>query len=144
MIHWVFGILLTALTGLGFWQYLRFVASRKASDVLLTKLSDLITSESRRATELSGAIYGILQERDGWRRLYFEQAQGHDNAQAMMMDEITRLHLALQRAGHTLQLNPVISAVRGEWVQGHGQEARQAKAASSPTPADGMPSKSPE
>lgn len=45
----------------------------------------------RREEELRGVIRGICGERDEWRRLYYDQATGHDNAQIWLERDLNRL-----------------------------------------------------
>lgn len=80
----------------------------------------------RRADEYLAKIEEVIMERETWRSLYNDQAGGHDNAQALMLETITRLvHLYQQATGKHPKLDPLIETVRGEWVSTHGQEARE-------------------
>jgi hypothetical protein len=82
--------------------------------------------QKRRAEELFATIEGILKERDRWRELYNDQASGHDNAQALMMDTIHNLVRAYQTAtGKYPRLDPIIETVRSEYVRSHGAAARE-------------------
>ncbi len=79
----------------------------------------------RRADEYLSKIEEVIMERETWRKLYNDQAGGHDNAQALMLQAITGLvHLYQKETGKTPRLDPLIEMVRGEWVNVHGPEAR--------------------
>jgi hypothetical protein len=76
--------------------------------------------------EIHARIEGILKERDGWRELYNDQAAGHDNAQALMMNTISNLAKSYQAAtGKTPKLDPLIEVVRTDFVGKHGPAPRE-------------------
>lgn len=80
----------------------------------------------RKADEYLAKIEEVITERETWRALYNDQAGGHDNAQALMLDAINKLlHVYRRDTGKSPQLDPMIELVRGEWVSVHGDEARE-------------------
>lgn len=80
----------------------------------------------RKADEYLAKIEEVIAERETWRALYNDQAGGHDNAQALMLDAINKLlHVYRRDTGKSPQLDPMIELVRGEWVSVHGDEARE-------------------
>lgn len=91
--------------------------------------------QKRRATEYFDKIEEVLTERDSWRKLYNEQASGHDNAQALMMNTIHNLAKSYQAAtGKTPRLDPLIEAVRQDFVGNHGEGAREERNAGGEEP----------
>ncbi len=83
-----------------------------------------VVAERRRADRFFDHIQSALDERDGWRDLYLQQAGGHDNAQALMMSQ---LDLFVRQ--HGMKLPPIIERVRQDFVSQHGPDARAAHAA---------------
>lgn len=80
----------------------------------------------RKAAEYLAKIEEVIAERETWRALYNDQAGGHENAQALMLEAITKLlHVYKRDTGKSPQLDPLIELVRGEWVSVHGKEARE-------------------
>lgn len=80
----------------------------------------------RKASEYLAKIEEVIAERETWRALYNDQAGGHENAQALMLEAITKLlHVYKRDTGKSPQLDPLIELVRGEWVSVHGKEARE-------------------
>lgn len=86
----------------------------------------------QRSEEYFAKIEEVLSERDSWRELYNDQAAGHDNAQALMMSTIQNLVRSFQAAtGKTPKIDPLIEAVRTDFVGKHGAPARAARNESS-------------
>jgi hypothetical protein len=80
---------------------------------------------TRRAREYLAKIEEVIAERETWRKLYNDQAGGHENAQALMMQTINALVSAYQnKTGERPKLDPLIEMVRGEWVKDHGPSVR--------------------
>lgn len=87
-----------------------------------------LADEVRKSGEYFAKIQEIEQERNGWRDLYNDQASGHDNAQALMLSEISRLSQLYQRkVGEAPRLDPLIDTVREDWEGKHGKPARAQK-----------------
>lgn len=81
---------------------------------------------TRKAGEYLEKIEEVIMERETWRKLYNDQAAGHENAQALMMQTINKLVLTYQReTGKQIRLDPMIELVRGEWVGVHGPDVRK-------------------
>lgn len=82
----------------------------------------------RRASEYLSKIEEVIVEREVWRELYNDQASGHDNAQALMMQTINALVVGYRKkTGETPKIDPIIETVRGEWVGKHGPEIRETR-----------------
>lgn len=80
---------------------------------------------SRKASEYFTKIEEVIQERETWRNLYNDQAGGHQNAQALMLQTISNLvHLYKKETGKTPRIDPLIEVVCGDWTQKHGPEIR--------------------
>lgn len=77
----------------------------------------------RREEELRGVIRGICGERDEWRRLYYDQATGHDNAQIWLERDLTRLAQLFQAVTGQPAPSPLpaTTAARAAFVEAHGE-----------------------
>ncbi len=133
--HWQIG--LTLLTNAVFFTASGFIAgpklaarlARRESARLLTTVRALThqlqrtTAErddfERRAESNRLTIESVIQQRDGWCKLYDDQAIGHGNAQAIMMGVIEHQALKLRQAGIEVPLPPVIQETMGVFVQEH-------------------------
>jgi hypothetical protein len=73
----------------------------------------------RKAKGYQGINSGILTERDNWQHLYFDQAVGHGNAQAMMMSTIDYLAGRLRGLGVEVPLPAALSQVQQEFTRQH-------------------------
>jgi len=68
----------------------------------------------------------ISDERDGWIKLYHDQAIGHGNAQNLMMEVIDRLGAQLSSRGIKVKVPSVISLMREEFMTQHELPSRKA------------------
>jgi hypothetical protein len=107
----------------------RRVADLEALDRLGHDLPTLILdyqTVQRKASEYLEKIEEVIAEREVWRELYNDQAGGHDNAQALMLQTITSLvHLHKKETGKTPKIDPLIETVRDDWTTKHGPEVRE-------------------
>jgi len=88
-------------------------------------LEDLSTWQ-RKAGEYLEKINEVIEERENWRQLYFDQAAGHDNAQALMLETISSVCFAYRKeTGKDFKVDPIIKTAHGEWQKTHGAEARE-------------------
>ena len=114
-----------------FWGRGRRQAELRAVEALGKDIPTLILDHerlARRAGEYLGKIDEVIGERETWRRLYNDQAAGHENAQALMMQTINSLVFRYQKkTGERPQLDPIIEMVRGEWTGAHGAEVRASR-----------------
>jgi hypothetical protein len=90
--------------------------------------SDKFQEAARRADEYFAKIEEVLKERDMWRALYNSQASGHQNAQNLMMQQITTLvNMYKKETKKVPRLPPILDAVYQDWNAEHGTEAREAR-----------------
>lgn len=109
------------------------LAQKRAAKALVMPLSsrcveleDVLAKAERRAEEYFTTIEEVLKERDTWKTLYEDQARGHQNAQNLMMRQITTLVNMYQReTKKPVRLPPILDAVFTEWNANHGEEARK-------------------
>ena len=99
------------------------------ADELLKQAKLSFDIEVRKKEEFSGKIAEVLAERDVWRKLYFSEAEGHSNAQNLMMGTIEFLRVKLEKLGKPVRLNQAIEDVYGENKAFHGKDARAEMAA---------------
>lgn len=108
----------------------RRVADVKALENLGKDLPTLILDHQRavrRAGEYLEKVEEVIKEREQWRELYNDQAAGHDNAQALMLQTISAL---VQRYSKDTgkpppRLDPLIEKVREDWTGQHGPAVRE-------------------
>lgn len=80
----------------------------------------------RKAKEYFEKIEETLQERETWRQLYMDQAAGHDNAQALMLQTISSVVQIYEReTGKKMRIDPMIDRVREDWKLKHGPDIRE-------------------
>lgn len=73
--------------------------------------------QKKRADELFSAIEGIVDERDGWIKLYHSMSASNNVAQGMMMREISRLAQIYKRdTGKDLKIDPSLADVHANWA----------------------------
>jgi len=107
------------------WWLKRTFKKAKRAIVVAEKFEAEVSEATRKAQEYFDKIEEVISEREVWRKLYHDQALGHDNAQGLMMRQIDELSRAFQReTGKRFKLNPTISKVRGEWDSKHGKDER--------------------
>lgn len=117
------GVVFGFLVGKG-----RKVVSNHALDQLQKDIPTLIDDYQmarRKASEYFEKIEDVIRERETWRNLYNDQAGGHHNAQALMLQTIANLiYLHKKETGKTPKIDPLIEVVCGDWTQKHGPEVR--------------------
>ena len=113
------------------WGIVGFFVGRFSQKSAIQKAGRLTASYEqvqRKSDEYFQKIEEVIRERELWRSWYNNQASGHDNAQALMMDQIHNLHFAYKRdTGKEFKLDPVIKRVRDQWGAEHGEEGRTEK-----------------
>lgn len=73
-------------------------------------------------------ISGIEKEMTGWKNLYREQAIGHGNAQALMMNVIEHQQKLLRAKGVRFDVPEVLRALREEFQATHELPSKDAEA----------------
>lgn len=83
-------------------------------------------AEQRKAREYLAKIEEVIGERETWRTLYNDQASGHDNAQALMLQTISALARQYEKkTGERPRIDPIIERVREDWSLQHGPATRE-------------------
>lgn len=98
------------------------------TDVLTREIGNLrmLLEDARgRADRYHTKIAEALQEREEWHQLWQQQSIGHGNAQNMMMTTIEEMGRLLSAKGIKYRLNPVLQAVRSEYLTEHEMPARE-------------------
>lgn len=100
----------------------------RGTDILTKNVGELrvqLDLARARADRYYLKISEALAERDQWHQLWQEQSIGHGNAQNLMMATIEEMGRLLEKKGVKYQLNPMISAVRAEYIENHEMPARE-------------------
>lgn len=85
-----------------------------------------LQQEKKKVAEYFATIEGVIKERENWRNLYNDQAAGHENAAALMLQTISNLsQLYHKKTGYLPQMDPMITQVLADWQLLHGSEARK-------------------
>lgn len=90
------------------------------------ELRHLLDDERAQKGRFQAKNSEISDERDGWIKLYHDQAIGHGNAQNLMMEVIDRLGAQLSSRGIKIKIPSVISLMREEFMQKHELPSREA------------------
>ena len=86
----------------------------------LAQLQAILRVESRKKDEYFAAIEGIVGERDRWRKLYYDEALFHSNAQQLLLRELHRLAAGYQRVtGKRAPLSATVARVISEYEEAH-------------------------
>lgn len=117
------------LLGGGALGLLRGLSNKKMLDEIGRDLPTLLRdyeAAQRKASEYFEKIEEVIQERETWRTLYNDQAAGHDNAQALMLQTISALAFQYEKAtGKKPKIDPIIETVRTDWSMKHSPAARE-------------------
>lgn len=96
-------------------------ALAKAHRELQAAATDYITAK-RKAFEYFGLIEGVCAERDQWKRLYFQEAHMHGNAQQLLFSQLGSVVEQYRRIHPEHRLPKVSSAVEtvlNEYAEHH-------------------------
>lgn len=109
--------------------YLRLVREvfLRGTDVLTRQIGELrvqLEDARGRADRYRTKISEVLQEREDFHQLWQQQSIGHGNAQNMMMTTIEEMGRLLSQKGVRYRLNPLLQAVRDEYLEKHEMPAR--------------------
>jgi hypothetical protein len=92
-------------------------------DQEVSELRGTAQENERKVTEYRNMIEVAQTERNGWKKLYYEESSGHGVAQALLFREVARCAAAARAAGRPLKQNSAVEAALLEHREKHAVPA---------------------